>query len=185
MVPPLSPGTTLYPLWRRHGQMVANLSILRDNLVVRIQRWRWCWVFFDAGVQKISLLVPVLSIRSHRPSIPGLVKLVRRIVRTIRHDMVTHTVYYIASYHSNNPQPSHFTQVVWKSTTQVGCAVKDCSGIFPANYGVRLNFFYTHLLDGDLVCSSRTTTFVNIHPQEMLLGSLRVSSSSYFCCNLY
>ena len=48
---------------------------------------------------------------------------------------------YIASYNAQDPQPSHFTQVVWKSTTQVGCAVKDCPGIFPASYGVRLKFF--------------------------------------------
>jgi hypothetical protein len=46
---------------------------------------------------------------------------------------------YVAQYNSADPQPSHFTQVVWKATTQVGCAVQDCSGIFDASYGVRLN----------------------------------------------
>jgi hypothetical protein len=42
MEPPLSPGATVYPLWRRHGQMVANFSILGDNLVVCNYHWRWC-----------------------------------------------------------------------------------------------------------------------------------------------
>lgn len=41
-----------------------------------------------------------------------------------------------SSYDPSNPQPSHWTQVVWKSTTQVGCAVAACSNIFPPEYGV-------------------------------------------------
>jgi len=42
-------------------------------------------------------------------------------------------------YNPKNPQPSHFTQVVWKSTTRVGCAFTTCAPgtIFPKNYGVR------------------------------------------------
>ncbi|KZW02713.1 hypothetical protein EXIGLDRAFT_419759 [Exidia glandulosa HHB12029] len=41
-------------------------------------------------------------------------------------------------YDPSNPQASHWTQVVWKSSTQVGCAVQVCSGIFdqPANFYV-------------------------------------------------
>ncbi|KAF6766373.1 PR-1-like protein [Ephemerocybe angulata] len=42
-------------------------------------------------------------------------------------------------YDPSNPQFSHFTQVVWKSTTQVGCAVQTCTGIFgdtPAKFFV-------------------------------------------------
>ncbi|KAF8481227.1 CAP domain-containing protein [Russula ochroleuca] len=44
----------------------------------------------------------------------------------------------VSDYDPNNPQPSHFTQVVWKATTQVGCAYYNCSSgsIFPAEYGV-------------------------------------------------
>nr|QVT77470.1 pathogenesis-related protein 1 [Moniliophthora perniciosa] len=34
----------------------------------------------------------------------------------------------VSEYDPNNPQYSHFTQVVWKSTTELGCAVADCSG---------------------------------------------------------
>lgn len=41
-------------------------------------------------------------------------------------------------YDPSNPQFSHWTQVVWKSTTQVGCAVQTCNGIFtePASFYV-------------------------------------------------
>jgi len=42
----------------------------------------------------------------------------------------------VSQYNAGNPQPSHFTQVVWKATTQVGCAVKDCSGIFDPSFGL-------------------------------------------------
>jgi hypothetical protein len=36
-------------------------------------------------------------------------------------------------YDPNNPQYSHFTQVAWKSTTQLGCAMIDCAAgtIYP------------------------------------------------------
>ncbi|KAI5476035.1 hypothetical protein MNV49_000464 [Pseudohyphozyma bogoriensis] len=39
-------------------------------------------------------------------------------------------------YNATNPVYSHFTQVVWKSTTQLGCAVAQCSGIFDPAYGL-------------------------------------------------
>ncbi|KAI1787007.1 CAP domain-containing protein [Ganoderma leucocontextum] len=39
-------------------------------------------------------------------------------------------------YNPQNPMPSHFTQVVWKGSQQVGCAVQDCHGIFDPKYGV-------------------------------------------------
>ncbi|KAG8985131.1 hypothetical protein FRB94_005050 [Tulasnella sp. JGI-2019a] len=42
-----------------------------------------------------------------------------------------------SSYDPSNPQPSHYTQVVWKGTTSVGCALYTCAAgtIFPALYG--------------------------------------------------
>nr|VWO97026.1 Repressed by TUP1 protein 4 [Ganoderma boninense] len=39
-------------------------------------------------------------------------------------------------YNAKNPQPSHFTQVVWKGSKQLGCAVKECANIFDPKYGV-------------------------------------------------
>ncbi|KAF9006605.1 CAP domain-containing protein [Cyathus striatus] len=40
-----------------------------------------------------------------------------------------------ASYDPASPTYTHFTQVVWKSTTQLGCAVSRCDGIFDASFG--------------------------------------------------
>ncbi|KAJ6491352.1 CAP domain-containing protein [Mycena vitilis] len=35
----------------------------------------------------------------------------------------------VSEYDSKNPTASHFTQVVWKDTTAIGCAVQTCDGI--------------------------------------------------------
>lgn len=35
----------------------------------------------------------------------------------------------VSEYNPSSPKASHFTQVVWKDTTSVGCAVQSCSGI--------------------------------------------------------
>ncbi|KAG7085363.1 hypothetical protein E1B28_002926 [Marasmius oreades] len=37
-------------------------------------------------------------------------------------------------YDPNNPQPSHFTQVVWKNTKEVGCAIKNCPNLFDGKF---------------------------------------------------
>jgi hypothetical protein len=42
---------------------------------------------------------------------------------------------FIAQYNKNDPQASHFTQMVWKKSTHVGCAHVDCDGIFPSSFG--------------------------------------------------
>jgi len=42
----------------------------------------------------------------------------------------------VSSYNPNNPVPSHFTQVVWKSSKKVGCAVHMCTGIFDPKFGL-------------------------------------------------
>jgi len=38
-------------------------------------------------------------------------------------------------YDPVNPTYLHFTQVVWKSTTELGCAVSQCNGIFDKSLG--------------------------------------------------
>jgi hypothetical protein len=40
-----------------------------------------------------------------------------------------------ASYNPDQPVPSHFTQVVWKATTHVGCAVSMCKGLLEPTSG--------------------------------------------------
>lgn len=40
-----------------------------------------------------------------------------------------------AEYNPANPTYTHFTQVVWKSTTQLGCAVSKCDAIFDRSFG--------------------------------------------------
>ncbi|KAI0073539.1 PR-1-like protein [Panus rudis PR-1116 ss-1] len=57
----------------------------------------------------------------------------------------------VSQYNSNNPQPSHFTQVVWKGTTQVGCAVQLCDGIFPANFGKAKFFVCEYTPQGNII----------------------------------
>ncbi|KAF8517608.1 CAP domain-containing protein [Hysterangium stoloniferum] len=47
----------------------------------------------------------------------------------------------VSNYNPKNPVASHWTQMVWKSTKEIGCAVNDCSGLFPAEFG--LAHFYT------------------------------------------
>jgi len=55
-------------------------------------------------------------------------------------DMINSWMDEAVDYDPEDPQPSHFTQVVWKSTTYVGCAIVVCppGSIFPEVYGVRI-----------------------------------------------
>ena len=43
-------------------------------------------------------------------------------------------------YDPKNPTYSHFTQVVWKGTKELGCAIVTCpaGSIFDAKFGVRV-----------------------------------------------
>ena len=56
-----------------------------------------------------------------------------------------------AQYNPNSPQPSHFTQVVWKGSTQVGCAVQSCRGIFPDNFGPAKYFVCEYFPQGNII----------------------------------
>ena len=92
-------------------------------------------------------------------------KFVSRIVFDLLDD---HIFAFSASYDPRNPVPSHFTQVVWKSTTKVGCAVHMCNGIFDPKFGV------SHSLSV-LVCDPTTSaplsrpnsSFANTFLKEM------------------
>ncbi|TEB39193.1 hypothetical protein FA13DRAFT_455092 [Coprinellus micaceus] len=41
----------------------------------------------------------------------------------------------VADYNPSNPRYSHFTQVVWKGTTGVGCASTQCNGMLGSGAG--------------------------------------------------
>ncbi|KAI0348617.1 PR-1-like protein [Trametopsis cervina] len=57
----------------------------------------------------------------------------------------------VSEYDPNNPQPSHFTQVVWKKSTQVGCAVQTCNGIFAASFGPAKFFVCEYSPQGNII----------------------------------
>jgi len=57
----------------------------------------------------------------------------------------------VSEYDPNNPQPSHFTQVVWKASTQVGCAEQLCSGIFAASFGLAKYFVCEYSPQGNVI----------------------------------
>ncbi|RPD62842.1 PR-1-like protein [Lentinus tigrinus ALCF2SS1-6] len=66
----------------------------------------------------------------------------------------------VSQYNASNPQPSHFTQVVWKGTTQVGCAVAICSNIFPAKYGPAKYYVCEYSPQGNIIGQFPQNVFV-------------------------
>ncbi|THH34115.1 hypothetical protein EUX98_g32 [Antrodiella citrinella] len=59
----------------------------------------------------------------------------------------------VSQYDPTNPVPSHFTQVVWKATTEVGCAVQSCNGIFAASFGEAKYFVCEYSVQGNIIGS--------------------------------
>ncbi|KAI0735246.1 CAP domain-containing protein [Earliella scabrosa] len=57
----------------------------------------------------------------------------------------------VVDYNPSNPQASHFTQVVWKGTQQVGCAVQSCNGIFAASFGPAKYFVCEYFPQGNII----------------------------------
>ncbi|KAF8898546.1 CAP domain-containing protein, partial [Infundibulicybe gibba] len=41
----------------------------------------------------------------------------------------------VSEYNPSAPEASHFTQVVWKASKQLGCAIQSCNGIFDPKFG--------------------------------------------------
>ncbi|KLO11770.1 PR-1-like protein [Schizopora paradoxa] len=58
-----------------------------------------------------------------------------------------------SSYNPRNPQPSHYTQVVWKGTTAVGCFAATCppGSIFPSNFGNTLYYVCEYSPQGNVI----------------------------------
>ncbi|KAG6901851.1 hypothetical protein C0995_007237 [Termitomyces sp. Mi166 len=68
-----------------------------------------------------------------------------------------------SEYNPAHPVYSHFTQVVWKSTTQVGCAVQLCDGIFSSSYGKAKYYVCEYSPAGNIIgefAENVTYTFV-------------------------
>ncbi|KAH9818887.1 secreted protein [Melampsora americana] len=45
-------------------------------------------------------------------------------------------------YDPENPNPSHFTQVIWKSTTQIGCAFTKCDSVQGVSLPQSIKYFW-------------------------------------------
>jgi len=86
-------------------------------------------------------------------------------------------------YDPKNPTFSHFTQVVWKGTKEVGCAFVTCppGSIFAASFGVRP---LSPLSPANLTCGScaeRSIPYMRVFPTRQRYRSIRVRLLSPLC----
>ncbi|EKM57288.1 uncharacterized protein PHACADRAFT_208390 [Phanerochaete carnosa HHB-10118-sp] len=56
-----------------------------------------------------------------------------------------------SQYNPSNPVASHFTQMVWKATTELGCAEQQCNGIFSASFGPASYFVCEYSVQGNVI----------------------------------
>ncbi|KLO07573.1 PR-1-like protein, partial [Schizopora paradoxa] len=58
-----------------------------------------------------------------------------------------------SSYNPNNPVASHFTQVVWKGTSQMGCAVATCAPgtLFSSSFGSSKYYVCEYEAQGNVI----------------------------------
>jgi uncharacterized protein YkwD len=56
-----------------------------------------------------------------------------------------------SQYDPNNPVPSHFTQVVWKASVQLGCAVSECNDLLGAGTGVAKYLVCEYFPQGNVI----------------------------------
>lgn len=85
-----------------------------------------------------------------------------------------------SSYDPNNPVASHFTQVVWKSTTQVGCATYTCpaGSIFDASYGVRtVSLTFVRRSNLLILCRLLNSLHASTTPPAIMTVNMRTSST--------
>ena len=112
----------------KHGATPLTWS---NNLASVAQNWANRCVFKHSG----SKYGENLAAGSGDFSIPAAIKLWADEACKFECDKVLlnnkkPTHFLLASYDPSHPQYSHFTQVVWKSTKQVGCARATCNNLF-------------------------------------------------------
>ncbi|KAJ7241938.1 CAP domain-containing protein [Mycena haematopus] len=56
-----------------------------------------------------------------------------------------------SDYDPDSPVLNHFTQVVWQSTTQLGCAVSSCQGVFDRSLGAASYYVCLYYPPGNVI----------------------------------